>query len=123
MCELCGEAEVPGVGVSEEQDAQAFQDLLNILFAAPTDYFSEENIKPEFTLQGEHAEFGPWTVSVAIESGDGVVGTTYPVGTSWYFQAYEGDELIGSAHRGNPMPVTHEEAAKVGAAYFFDYQA
>ena len=113
MCALC-----EGQGNGDEVMA-----LLDALFGpAPEaiDYFEEYRTESEADLTGSYGGT-PWKVSVA-KVGGGTVGKTYPAGEPWILQAYENGELVDSRKAAAPYAMTHEQALREAAEYWFDYQ-
>jgi hypothetical protein len=97
-------------------------EICNLLGLGPViDYFEEYQTSAEAEKTGESPEGVTWKVSVA-KVGGGTVGESYPAGEDWIFQAYENGELIDSTVRQSPEPVTHDDALRVAAEYWFDYQ-
>jgi hypothetical protein len=118
MCELCGEAANSG----DQENVEEIMALLESLFGPNEviDYFDEYRTESEADLTGTSV-YGGWKVSVA-KVGGGTVGQTYPADEDWILQAYENGELVVSKLAAPPYPVTHEQALREAAEYWFDYQ-
>jgi len=115
MCELC-EKEARGEEITGEDILAALTANLGPMI----DYFDEYRTESEADLTGE-SQYGTWKVSVA-KVGGGTVGKTYPAGEDWILQAYENGELLDSKLAAPPYPVTHEQALREAAEYWFNYQ-
>jgi len=115
MCELC-ERDARG----EEITAEDIMAALTAALGPVTDYFDEYRTESEADLTGE-SQYGTWKVSIA-KVGGGTVGETYPAGEDWILQAYEDDELIDSKVAAPPYKMTHEQALREAAEFWFDYQ-
>jgi hypothetical protein len=115
MCELC-EKEERGEEITAEDIVAALSATLGPLI----DYFDEYQTPSEADLTGT-STYGDWKVSIA-KVGGGTVGKTYPAGEGWILQAYENGELADSLVGNPPYEMTHEQALREAAEYWFDYQ-
>jgi hypothetical protein len=115
MCELC-EKNARG----EELTAEDIMAALSAAIGPVIDYFDEYRTESEADLTG-NGVYGDWKVSVA-KVGVGTVGKTYPAGEDWILQAYENGELVASKVGNPPYEMTHEQALREAAEYWFDYQ-
>lgn len=114
---MCGICDAGAVDENGKFNLAAFLAALN---PPPVDYFDEYRTESEADLTGNYGGT-PWKVSVA-KVGGGTVGKTYPAGEDWIIQAYENGELTESRHAAPPTDMTHEEALRQAAEYWFDYQ-